>query len=197
MNNEVLTQWFLVSPVVLLLVVCVIGVLFFLYFRSSNDERKLQVLLKGHTQDYLSDVVIPDGLDGFLFADYLLQHHDTIIVINVMHKPGYVFGGEKIDEWTCVENNVTKKFKNPLANAKMFAHAITHALGYANVSSYVLFDSQSNFAKGIPEGVLQLDSFQAMLDRDATKTAGDEVKNVWSELVTLTHESRSQAELFS
>ena len=191
MNTDGFAEWFLASGIVVLLLALVAGVLAVMFFLRTNDERRLQIFLNEYAQSFLSHVVLPDGLGDYIFADYLLLHEDTIVVLNVMHKRGYVFGGKNIDEWTCVENHTTEKFKNPLPNLNMFAHAIQHELGFSHVETYLLFDSQSDFAKGVPEGVLQLNSLQDMLEKGAEKKdASEETLKAWQQLKSLSDDTK-------
>ena len=174
--------------------VIVLAAVLFVHLRKTREKRRLQKLLQENVQDVISEVVIPDGLDGFLFADYLILHHNQVLVMNVKQKHGYVFGGEKIHEWTCVKNHVTEKFNNPLESVNMFAQAITHNLKFPDVRGYVLFDSQSDFAKGVPPGVLQLDTFELMLEQSAVEETSEAVQEFWQQLKALTQDAKANAE---
>ncbi|MDX8387318.1 MAG: nuclease-related domain-containing protein [Ghiorsea sp.] len=185
------TSW-LVSGAAGLLVIT-LGIVLLLYLRKTRDKRYFEKLLKTHATEVLRDVVIADGVDGYVFVDYLILLHNQVLVMNEKHKPGYVFGGEKIHEWTCVENHVTRKFNNPLERVNMFVQSILHVLKFTDIRGYVFFDQQSNFAKGVPSGVLQLDTFESMLEETTEEDTTEAVNDLWQQLKRLTQDAKVQA----
>jgi len=164
------------------LLVLLIAVPVFSYLRKTREKRTKEKLMKTHTQAVAHDVVVSDGLDGFLFVDYVMQVGSKIYVINELSKAGYVFGGEKI-----VENNKTAKFNNPLSYVKMVAQSLNHEMNTDIFEAYVLFGQSSDFAKGVPEGVLQLDSLASLLSAHQSSPEGLQVASlVWGKLMVYT-----------
>ena len=90
-------------------------------FKGHKDDRLIKKLFKRHNQEFKSNVGIADGIDGFLFVDYLLLIRGNLIALKIIDKPGYIFGAENIDEWTCVQNNRTEKFNNPVTSLNHFS----------------------------------------------------------------------------
>lgn len=184
--------WLIMAVVLFLLLLHALPVFF--YLRKTREKRFKEKLIKAHTQAVAEDVVVADGLDGFLFVDYMMQVGGKIYVINAFNKAGYVFGGEKIDEWTNVENNQTAKFNNPLAYVKMAAQALNHELSTDIFEAYVLFGQSSNFARGMPEGVLQMDSFAALLSQqEASAEAKETTSLVWGRLMVYNQMAKAAA----
>ncbi len=168
-----------------------IVLLLLIYQRKNHEHSFIKALVAKHSLAYVEDVVLSDGLEGYLFIDYLLLFGDKIVVLKVMDKHGYVFGAEKIDEWTCVRNNFTEKFSNPLKDVNLFAQEIKRTLGFEAVESYVLFGQQSRGEKGMPQGVLQKESFEITLESlSAGNHESASTKQVWDKLQVLTHQDK-------
>ncbi len=165
-----------------------------IYMRRTSDQRLTQKIMKRYSLAVEKDVVLADGIDGYLFVDYLILLRGKIIVIKIDPNHGYIFGGEKIDEWTCVENNKTGKFKNPLQEVGFFAQQVKYVSGFNAVDACVLFGSKALFPKGVPAGVLQMASFAEELatlsgsDDDPHETA----QQAWEKLIAIMHEDKRQ-----
>jgi len=174
----------------------------FIYLRKTRDVRRMKRAIKKYSQASEKKAVLSDGIDGYIFVDYLILMRDRILAMKVMKKQGYVFGGENINEWTCVENNKTEKFKNPLEEVKFFAEQIKHDFGYDAVEAYVLFDGKSIFPKGVPLGVLQIETFGEKLgmlnetcDSEAVSEVNKQHQEVWLQLLNRVKEDKGQLQL--
>ncbi|MDT8376032.1 MAG: NERD domain-containing protein [Mariprofundaceae bacterium] len=188
------SPWVIAAFAVLLFVLC--AVLLGAYMRKSSDMRHLKRVIRKHGYAVEQNVVLSDGIDGYLFVDYLILLRGKIIAMKVEPSSGYIFGGEKIDEWTRVENNRTGKFKNPMQEVGLFVQQVRHTLGFDAVEACVLFGSKSVFPKGVPQGVLQMAHFGEELD--ALKGGDDKheaAQQAWEKLVAMTHEERQRLDL--
>jgi len=175
----------------LVLLFLVVGAV--MYLRRSSDAWLLNKTLADQCEAVEKDVVLSDGIDGYLFVDYLLLLPGKIIAMKSMSKKGYIFGAEEIDEWTCVENNFTEKFKNPLADSRLCVHQIKEALQFDAVEACALFDRQSDFPKGVPEGVLRLAHLDEELKaRHGSEAAGETAREAWKRLIARVHEDKRQ-----
>lgn len=180
-----------IAVTVAALLVVLIAVLVVINRRKTADMRLLKKTITKHSEAVERDAVISDGLDGFLFVDYLLLLRGKIVAMKVLSKRGYIFGDEKIDEWTCVENNRTEKFSNPLADVRLCAQQLRHALEFDAVEPSVLFGRQSEFPKGVPEGVLRLAHLDEKLDALKGSEDTDEVaRQAWAQLIAMVHKDR-------
>ena len=191
MSDLIFTPWGMVAIASLLLLLLVVPVS--VYLRRAAAARRVQLLLEKHASDMICEAVIPDGIDGYLFADYLLRIGTHILVLNVESRRGYIFGTANIDEWTCVENRRTGKFNNPLKRAILFAQQCKHIGGLDDVRAHVLFGSESEFPKGVPEGVVEMLQFEDLL---ASFSRGDDdlemVNEAWFKLKAMSQESSLQ-----
>ena len=183
----------LIGLLVAAIAVVIAVILFVRNLRKTADSRNISTVIKKYSDAYERDVVFPDGIGGYFFIDYLILLPGQIIALNISRVAGYVFGGDNIEIWTQVENNKSAKFKNPLEDVKHFVKLAAEQLKFDGITARVLFDSKSEFPKGVPEGVLQLANFnENMTAWAAEKTAADATKKAWDKLSALLSESRER-----
>ena len=167
-----------------------------LYVRNSSrrtDGKEITRVIKKYSDAYERDVIFSDGIGGYFFIDYLILLPGQIIALNISRVAGYVFGGDNIEIWTQVENNKSTKFKNPLEDVKLFVKLAAEQLKFDGIMARVLFDSKSEFPKGVPEGVLQLANFKESMTAWAGETHLAEATNLaWDKLSALLAESRER-----
>jgi len=139
---------------------------------------------------YEKNVVLSDDMDGFLFADYLILLSEKILIIKTVDNTGYIFGTENIDIWTCVENNKTGKFKNPLDQINFLAQQVQHITQCNAVEAYALFGSKSSFPKGMPKAVLQITSLDEKLQSDNQEAHQEKTQQAWDILISMVSKDR-------
>lgn len=168
-------------------------------FRKTRHQRHIHKVIESLGVDYRRDIVLPDGVEGLAFIDYLLLVPDGVVVLDVQHVEGHLFGGEAVDQWSQVVNNRTYKFSNPLyANQtkcqtvlwnveQMRANGtvsdpqhnrrVSDKTLHWDVHGWVAFSNAGNFPKGIPAKVSLIDD----LPRDlASLIQGKEVQGTES-----------------
>jgi len=70
---------------------------------------------------------------------------------------------------------------------------VKHLFKFNGVEACVLFGSDSEFPKGIPQGVLQMESYAEQLEALAGSDDEHEAaKQVWEKLIVMTNEGRQQ-----
>ncbi|MFK8015353.1 MAG: nuclease-related domain-containing protein [Gammaproteobacteria bacterium] len=77
-------------------------------------ERRLKKTLKLIGADTLTNVVIPDGVDGEIQIDQVLLTARGLLVLEIKRVDGTVFGGERLDNWTALTPSSRVAFNNPL-----------------------------------------------------------------------------------
>ncbi len=163
------------------------------YLYKTADSRKIERIIKKCSVAFERDVIFSNGIGGYFFIDYLILLPGRILAMNLPKVEGYVFGGENIELWTQVENNKSTKFKNPLEDVKLFVKHAADQLKFDGILARVLFNSRSEFPKGVPEGVLQLTNFKESLVAWGGKTPVAEATNkAWDKLSVLLAESRER-----
>jgi len=182
--------WFMAALIGAALLI-LLAVLYSIHLRKTSDNRAIKKIINSHCEAVEPNATFSDGLDGYLFVDYLILLRGKILVMKVMSESGYIFGSEDIDEWTCVKNNRTGKFNNPLKDTLLSIQQIKHALKFDAIEACVLFGSQSEFPKSMPQGVVRLTDFDAELEsyRDSDN-AGEAVQDAWEQLIALVHGER-------
>lgn len=185
--------WSVITVTVAVILVLGGTVVWSLRIRKGAEKRLLRRIIDRHAEAVEVEATISDGLDGYLFADYLLLLPGRIMVMRVMSQQGYIFGAEQIDEWTCVKNNRTGKFRNPLSEVQLYANQIRRALKFDVIEPCVLFGRQSEFPKGLPDGVLLLNGLDdALAARHGSEATHEMARNAWDKLIALVHDDRAQ-----
>ena len=180
-------QWLSMGGVTLLIAV---------YKHIKSDARLLKKALKQHVIGIMKDAVLFDGVDSYLFADYVLLLQGKILIIKRDESQGYIFGAGNIHEWTCVKNHVTGKFNNPLERVGHFVTQVKQECGFEGVQGCVLFGSQAEFPKGVPDGVLQINVLhEDMEKRTADKSQHPAAKEAWDKLMQLVERDKSEVHL--
>jgi hypothetical protein len=191
LNNENMPM---LTGLLLAAIIIVIAVILFVrHLYKTADGRKIAGIIKKYSEAYERDVIFPDGMGGYFFIDYLILLPCRILALNHPRVDGYVFGGDNIEQWTQVVNNKSAKFKNPLEPVKLFARHAADQLKFDGMMPRVLFDSKSEFPKGVPPGVLQLASFtEKMAAWAAEKPMAEAARKAWDKLSVLRAESRER-----
>jgi len=160
---------------------------------KTADSGKIKRIIKKYSDAYEREVIFSDGVGGYFFIDYLILLPRRILALNLHKVDGYVFGGENIELWTQLENNKSTKFKNPLENVELFVKHAADQSKFDGIIARVLFDSRSEFPKGVPEGVLQLANFREIMAAWAGETpVAEATKNAWDKLSASLAESRER-----
>jgi len=177
--------------------------------RKSKHQRHAHKVVDSLGVKYLRDVVLPDGIDGLVFIDYLLLVPGGFVVLDTQHNEGHLFGGETVDQWSQVSNNKTYKFNNPLYANQSACQALMWNLQHNidaedlpadlqwQVHGWVTFSSAGNFPKGIPAQVSMIDELKnnlsSLIDSKAENNTVDEsLKKSWDALCKLS--AATQAE---
>ena len=140
------------------------GWYFWRQFQKSQHERQIHRTLESLGVKYLHDIILPDGIEGYTYIDYLLLTPNGIVVLDINFSEGHIFGGESVDKWTQVINNKTYKFDNPLYNNQTKCQAVLWNINNniseddgtnnnVETSGWIAFSSAGNFPKGIPDQV--------------------------------------------
>lgn len=156
---------------------------FWCQHQKTRHERHVEKVVRSLGVDYLKDVVLPDGVDGLAFVDYLLLVPKGLLVLDIKHQEGLLFGGVSVDHWTQVIKGKTCKFNNPLYAHQTHCQAVQWNSDGLEVFGRVVFSNAGHFAKGIPEGISMIDD----LKTDLTPLLGDNpvpdrYRGVWERL---------------
>lgn len=188
-------------------VIVVVGAIWYIrkQLKASHHQRHVQKVLESLGLKYLRDVVLPDGLEGMAFIDYLLLVPNGVIVLDINYSEGHLFGGNTVDQWSQVINNKTYKFHNPLYDNQTKCQAVLwnveKILGdsFNNINwkahGWVAFSNAGNFPKGIPDQVTMIDDLKTNLENNLNLSdpVNDITHDVWDKLHDLSITTRAQA----
>ena len=182
---------FIVYSVAIFVVLVLVVVLFIV--RRNADKHNIKSIIKDIGNDFIQDVALPDGMDGYVFVDYLVLTPTGILVVDVENYNGFLFGGDHIDEWTQMIGHKSYKFKNPLPHHQQNVQSVISHTGTVPVQGRLVFTSEGSFPKGIPDGV----STAGSLKQDVSKSVvGNSIpaifQEVWKELGIKSLESNQQ-----
>lgn len=166
----------------------------FVHFLLKNKEtNKIKKIVKEIAADFIQDAALPDGLEGFIFVDYMILTPTGILVVDVQNYNGFLFGGEAVDEWTQMIDHQSYKFNNPIpVNQHHVQSVLTHT-GDVPVQGRIVFTSLGKFPKGIPEGVSTASSFKNDVSFTVVGNAVPEIyQQTWNRLLAIVKESNQK-----
>jgi len=122
-------------------------------FKKYLKERKVHKSIQQLGSQYLKQVILPDGMGGSVFFDYLILAQNSIILIILKNFKGSIFCAENIEQWTQLIGNKSYKFPNILRQLDSDISSISSQLKGVEVTGLVIFSSDCEFPKGKPEQV--------------------------------------------
>jgi hypothetical protein len=105
-------------------------------------------------------VLVPDGMDGFIHIDHLLLTPRGVLVLDTRRVAGLIFGGDQMSEWTVMGRGRRFTFDNPQPALYDRIAAVKALVGDVPVEGRLLFSNAGRFTKGIPKWVLMLDGIE-------------------------------------
>ena len=163
------------------------------YMRNTSQDRRIEKIIKEESEAYAKDIILSDGMYGYLFTDYLILMRGNIIALDVHHLAGYIFGADQIEQWAQVVNSKSNKFKNPLYRVRLMQQQIKQLIKDADVQPRVLFGSESSFPKGVPEGVMRFDTLREDLNTlDKNDYLAESMSKTWQELMEIAKQHKQR-----
>jgi hypothetical protein len=132
-------------------------------------------------------VLVPDGMGGFIHIDHLLLTPRGVLVLDTRRVAGLIFGGDQMSDWTVMGRSRRYTFDNPQPALYDRIAAVKALVGEVPVEGRLLFSNVGKFTKGIPKWVLMLDAIEVefpVVDRGMkTSPAFAEFADAWNRLV--------------
>lgn len=119
--------------------------------------------------DVLRNVLIPNGMDGQITLQYLLLTERGLLVIDLLERPGSIFGGDQMVEWTSIGKKGRYTFRNPQHVLYDRIAALKMLAGNTPVEGRVVFTKRSEFPKGKSSYAMRVDELVsefAVVDRN-------------------------------
>jgi hypothetical protein len=152
------------------------------YLKRTVEYRTIKRIVKGWKGQFLNNVVLHDGLDSYIFIDYLIKLPNLILVINTYNYEGYLFGGESVDQWAHLVRYKSYKFDNPLYKLFESIHVLKDRVRDTRVEGRIVFSNNGSFPKGIPTGVSLLDTLKDDISQLVNSSQEMVSDDIWESL---------------
>jgi len=153
----------------------------YIWLRVTAVRRHVTHTLRLISDRLIRDVVIPDGVGGFVPVDALVLRDGRLYVLDIRDVEGAVFGSEKMDIWTAMGRK-RYQFNNPIRPMHDRVAAVKYLIPGMEVLPRILFTSRGHFPKGRPAGVQLLEEYAQPLLRTKPKgrvEIGAELEALW------------------
>jgi hypothetical protein len=155
----------------------------------QRRARRKQLLARLDRIAYESahQVLVPDGMGGYIHIDHLLLTPRGLLVLDTRRVPGLIFGGDQMSDWTVIGRQ-RFTFDNPQPALYDRLAAVKALAGDFPVEGRLLFSNIGKFTKGMPKYVMMLDGIEVefpQVDRSLKGSAALEpFAEVWSRVVS-------------
>jgi hypothetical protein len=124
-------------------------------------RKALLVRLERVAFEAAHQVLVPDGMGGFIHIDHLLLTPRGVLVLDTRRVAGLIFGGDQMTDWTVMGRGRRYTFDNPQPALYDRIAAVKALAGDAvPVEGRLVFSNAGKFTKGIPKWVLMLDGIE-------------------------------------
>ncbi|HZE42292.1 MAG TPA: nuclease-related domain-containing protein [Steroidobacteraceae bacterium] len=184
-NIEIEPQWIGIGTAVLLLLA-----LGFFGLRAYQRRARRKSLLARLDRVALAaahQVLVPDGMGGFIHIDHVLLTLRGILVLDTRRVTGLIFGGDQMSDWTVMGRGHRYTFDNPQPALYDRIAAVKAVVGDVPVEGRLLFSNVGKFTKGIPKWVVMLDGIEVefpVVDRGSQALQdSDQYADAWRRLL--------------
>ena len=132
--------------------------------------------------DRIEGLVIPNADEGEILVDYLLLTSQGLLILEVKDVQGAVFGGDKLQDWTVINDERRYTFSNPQPALYDRIAAVRQIVREVPVAGRILFLDGAEFTKGTPELVANLSELVSEFgepDKKAAKFKIEAFKPHW------------------
>lgn len=167
--------WLALPGIVFLIVV-------WISYRRHTSGSRLKKVLNEISHDRIDSLLIPNGDEGEIQIDHLLLTSQGLLIVDIKHAVGTVFGGDKMQEWAVISDKRRYTFPNPQDALYDRIAAVRHIVRQVPVVGRILFLDGAEFTKGVPSLVSNLDELLdefGEADKSAAKVIVDAFKPQW------------------
>jgi len=126
-------------------------------WRKRRALQRMEDTIDSIAYDVLRDVLLPNGMDGQITLQYLLLTERGLIVLDLLERPGAIFGGDQMIEWTSIGKKRRYTFRNPQHLLYDRIAAVKLLAANTPVDGRVVFTLRSDFPKGKSTYVMRID----------------------------------------
>ena len=184
-NFNIEPQWMGLGAALLLL--AALGFFGVRAYRRRARRKSLLARLERVALAAAHQVLVPDGMGGFIHIDHILLTPRGILVLDTRRVTGLIFGGDQMSDRTVMGRGHRYTFDNPQPALYDRIAAVKALVGDAPVEGRLLFSNVGKFTKGIPKWVVMLDGIEMefpVVDRGRDAFANSEQHaDTWSRLL--------------
>jgi hypothetical protein len=130
----------------------------FITLQDYRARRAVDAMIGNVAYEMLKNVLIPNGMGGQIHVQYLLLTQRGLLVADLLDRPGAIFGGDQMTEWTAIGKKRRYTFANPQHALYDRMAAVRLLTGDVPVEGRLLFTLKSEFPKGKPRNVVRIDA---------------------------------------
>ncbi len=133
--------------------------------------------------DRIEGLVIPSADEGEILIDYLLLTAKGLLILEVKDNQGIVFGGDKLQDWSVINNERRYTFSNPQPALYDRIAAVRQIVREVPVAGRILFVEGADFTKGVPDmvtNIAELINDFGEQDKNAAKFKIEAFKPHWA-----------------
>jgi hypothetical protein len=157
-NIDIDPKWIGMGAVAVVLLACAVWGL--RAYQRRSRRRSLLARLGRIAFEAAHQVLVPDGMGGFIHIDHLLLTPRGVLVLDTRRVAGLIFGGDQMSDWTVMGRSRRYTFDNPQPALYDRIAAVKALVGDVPVEGRLLFSNVGKFTKGIPKWVLMLDGIE-------------------------------------
>jgi hypothetical protein len=128
-----------------------------LVWRERRRWRQMDETISSVAYDLIKNVLISNGMDEQIHIHYLLLTERGLLVIDLLERPGAIFGGDQMIEWTSIGKKRRYTFPNPQHALYDRLAAVKLLAPNTPVEGRIVFTKRSDFPKGKSKNVLRVD----------------------------------------
>jgi len=184
-NIKIEPEWIGLGAAVLLLLA--LGFFGLRAYQRRSRRKSLLARLERIALAAAHQVLVPDGMGGFIHIDHVLLTPRGILVLDTRRVTGLIFGGDQMSDWTVMGRGHRYTFDNPQPALYDRIAAVKAVVGDVPVEGRLLFSNVGKFTKGIPKWVVMLDGIEVefpVVDRGSQAFQdSDQYADAWSRLL--------------
>jgi hypothetical protein len=184
-NIKIEPEWIGLGAGVLLLLA--LGFFGLRAYQRRSRRKSLLARLERIALAAAHQVLVPDGMGGFIHIDHVLLTPRGILVLDTRRVTGLIFGGDQMSDWTVMGRGHRYTFDNPQPALYDRIAAVKAVVGDVPVEGRLLFSNVGKFTKGIPKWVVMLDGIEVefpVVDRGSQEFQdSDQYADAWSRLL--------------
>ncbi|MDP9011452.1 MAG: NERD domain-containing protein [Pseudomonadota bacterium] len=157
-------------------------------YQRRSRRKGLLARLERIAYQAVHQVLVPDGMGGFIHIDHLLLTPRGVLVLDTRRVAGLIFGGDQMSDWTVMGRGRRFTFDNPQPALYDRIAAVKALVGDVPVEGRLLFSNIGKFTKGKPKYVLMLDGIEVefpAVDRSGQRSSPElaAYTDAWMRLV--------------